>query len=84
LDVLKGDEDGSLFTFRQQVARLAFDRLEEEWAVLAKQVEKEALDAVHEGRSQDAATLLTNFTATCVDQALATARKVKEAVLALG
>lgn len=84
LDVLKGDEEGSLFTLRQQVARLAFDRLEEEWTVLAKQVEKEALAAVHQGKIQEAATLLTNFTATCVDEALDTVRKIKEAVLALG
>ncbi|MDI3522760.1 MAG: hypothetical protein PWP43_942 [Bacillota bacterium] len=84
LDVLKGDEEGSFFNLRQPVARLAFDRLEAAWALEARAVEKEALAAIAAGKEEDAAARLTAFTARCVDEALATARKVKEAVLALG
>ncbi|HHY91979.1 MAG TPA: secernin-2 [Firmicutes bacterium] len=84
LDVLKGDEEGSLFSLRQRVARLAFDRLEAEWEPKARAVEKEALAALAAGQEADAAELLAAFTAGCTEEALATARKVKEAVLALG
>lgn len=84
LDVLKGDEEGSLFTFRQKIARLAFDRLEAEWVLKAAKVEQEALVEVQLGNTDQAASLLTAFTDACVKEALAVARKVKEAVLALG
>ena len=71
LDTIKGDETGAEFSKRQRIARTAFNRLEQNWMVGSKEVEKQAV-------LQENTAILDGFTKHCVDQALATVNRLRK------
>ena len=71
LDKIKGNETGMAFSERQPLARAAFDRLEKRWTASCIEVEQQAI--IHKN-----STFLDGFTRSCVDEAVATAGRLRE------
>lgn len=70
LDKIKGDETGTEFSKRQPIVRAAFDRLEQKWMKQSKTVEEQVVSKGDSNETLDA------FTQSCVDEAVATVKKL--------
>lgn len=70
LQRVKGGDLALAFEERQPVVRQAFDPLEAAWLSRLPDVEKQALELVHDDQPAAAATLLSGFTEECARQAL--------------
>ena len=70
LDRIKGDETGAEFSQRQPIARAAFDRLEKKWTARCSGVEQQAIAGKNPA-------VLDDFTASCVEEAVAEANRLR-------
>ena len=58
--------------------RGVFDKLDSQWAMEVKAVEKEAVALKKQGKGKEAAAVLDKFTEQCVNQAVAAIEDIKK------
>ncbi len=80
IDIVKGDELGGAYNVRQPFVRAAFDRLEKKFAAETAGIEKQWAGLKKAGKDAEAAKLLDDFTAKCVNEVLITMKNLKEAI----
>jgi len=80
LDRTKGDETGTLFNQRQPLVRAAFDKLEKSWADQCPRVQEQAIELAKSGKDAAATRALDDFTAQCVEQAVAAVNRLRKSM----
>lgn len=74
---MKGDEIGSKYNERQPMVRATFDELEKKFAAGAWKAEQKAVALKKTGSTSEAAAVLDEFTAKCVEEGLAAVKALK-------
>jgi secernin len=76
-DMVRGDEIGTKYNERQPMVRATFDTLEKKFAAEAWKVEQKAVALKKAGKANEAAAVLDEFMAKCVEESLATIKDLK-------
>ncbi|WP_232696692.1 C69 family dipeptidase [Brevibacillus daliensis] len=80
LDEIKGNENGDLFNNNKEIARKTFDRLEQKWMTLIRDIEEEAAILNRAGKRKAAITLVTAFSNECVEEAIDAIREIRKQI----
>jgi len=76
-DMVRDDEIGTKYNERQPMVRAAFDTLEKKFAAEAWKAEQRAVALKKAGKAAEAAAVLDEFMAKCVEESLATIKDLK-------
>jgi secernin len=76
LDEIKGDENGTLFSKKKEIARKTFDRLEQKWMISIREVEEAAAVLNGANKRKEAIAHVTAFSKRCLEEAIAAIEEI--------
>lgn len=78
LDTINGDRNGVTYEQRHAVVRSLFDELEEKWVLEVDVLSKEAAQLKKDGKAEEAAKMLYDYTEKCLGEAKAAIEKANQ------